>query len=167
MEDLAHGTEAPLERLERALVSWVSFLIVPLFALANAGVHIDGDTVEAAIESPLALGVALGLVVGKPLGIFMFTWLAVQLRLCDKPVGASWAQIFGVGMIAGIGFTISLLITSLAFEEQALVDEAKLGCIGRQYRCGNCGTGLPLLRLPAIEKRADARGVMPLFSYET
>ena len=139
MEDLAHGTEAPLERLERALVSWVSFLIVPLFALANAGVQIDGDTVEAAIESPLALGVAIGLVVGKPLGIFMFTWLAVQLKLCDKPVGASWAQIFGVGMIAGIGFTISLLITSLAFEEQALVDEAKLGVLAGSTVAGIAG----------------------------
>ena len=139
MEDLAHGTEAPLERLERALVSWVSFLIVPLFALANAGVHIDSDTVQAAVESPLSQGVALGLVLGKPLGIFLFSWLAVQLKLCDKPAGASWAHILGVGMIAGIGFTISLLITGLAFEEQLLIDEAKLGVLAGSTVAGIAG----------------------------
>jgi len=149
MEDLAHGTEAPLERLERALVSWVSFLVVPLFALANAGVHIDSDTMQAAVESPLSQGVALGLVLGKPLGIFVFTWLAVQIRLCDKPAGASWAHILGAGMIAGIGFTISLLITGLAFEDQLLIDEAKLGVLAGSTIAGASG----LLFLFAISRR--------------
>jgi NhaA family Na+:H+ antiporter len=139
MEDLAHGTEAPLERLDRALVTWVSFLIVPLFALANAGVYIDSDTMERAIESPLSQGVALGLVLGKPVGIFLFTWLAVQLKLCDKPTGASWGQILGVGMIAGIGFTISLLITGLAFENELLIDEAKLGVLAGSTVAGLAG----------------------------
>jgi NhaA family Na+:H+ antiporter len=148
MEDLAHGTEAPLERLERALVSWVSFLVVPLFALANAGVRIDADTARAAIESPLSQGVFLGLVLGKPIGIFVFTWLAVRLKLCDKPTGASWPEVFGVGMIAGIGFTISLLITGLAFEDGLLIDEAKLGVLAGSTIAGLAG----LLFLLAVSR---------------
>ncbi|HEX5140284.1 MAG TPA: Na+/H+ antiporter NhaA [Dehalococcoidia bacterium] len=139
MEDLAKGTAPVLERLERALVGWVSFLIVPLFALANAGVHIDSEVADAAIRSPVAQGVALGLVIGKPLGIFLFTWLAVRLRLCEKPEGASWSQLLGVGMIAGIGFTISLLISDLAFQDSLLGDEAKLGVLAGSTIAGVIG----------------------------
>jgi NhaA family Na+:H+ antiporter len=156
MEDLAHGTEAPLERLERALVSWVSFLIVPLFALANAGVKIDADTAQAAIESPLSQGVFLGLVLGKPLGIFTFTWLAVHLKLCDKPAGATWLQILGAGMIAGIGFTISLLITDLAFENEALIDEAKLGVLAGSTIAGVAGLIFLLLTSKQPRRRSVA-----------
>ncbi len=129
MEDLSEGTEAPLERIERKIVNWVSFLIVPLFALANAGVHISSDVANGAIESPITYGATLGLVLGKPFGIFLFTFLAVRLRLCDLPAGASWRHIFGVGLLGGIGFTVSLLITDLAFSEELLADEARLGVL--------------------------------------
>ncbi len=130
MEDLVQGTEAPLERIERSLVGWVSFSIVPIFAFANAGVHVSGDVASDALSSPVTHGVALGLILGKPIGIFLFTLLAVKLGLSDLPRGVSWRQILGVGMLAGIGFTVSLLITDLGFRDSPLlVDEAKLGVL--------------------------------------
>ena len=91
MEDLAHGTEAPVDRIERNLHPWVSFGVVPLFALANAGVSISGDVISDAASSPISLGVALGLLLGKPLGIVTFTYLAVRLRLCELPTGVDLA----------------------------------------------------------------------------
>lgn len=129
IEDLSQGTEAPLERMERALHPWVSFVIVPIFALANAGVVISGDVVSDALSSPISQGVFLGLVLGKVMGIFGFTWLAVRLGLCELPRGARWRQILGVGLLGGIGFTVSLLITDLAFADAVLADEAKLGVL--------------------------------------
>jgi NhaA family Na+:H+ antiporter len=130
VEDLVQGTEAPLERIERAIVGWVSFAIVPIFALANAGVAISSEVASEAVSSSVTQGVAAGLVVGKPVGIFLFTFLAVKLRICDLPRGASWAHVVGVGVLAGIGFTVSLLITDLSFREDPLLaDEAKLGIL--------------------------------------
>lgn len=130
MEELATGTQTPLERLERALVGWVSFAVVPIFALANAGVAVSGDVASHAVSSSVSQGVLAGLVVGKPLGIMVLTFLAVKLGVCDMPRGASWAHILGVGMLAGIGFTVALLITDLGFrDEPALADEAKLGVL--------------------------------------
>ena len=139
MEDLIQGTEAPLDRLEHALHRWVSFGIVPLFALANAGVHVTSDTADAAISSPISQGVFLGLLVGKPLGIFLVTWLAVRLRICELPAGATWPQVLSVGVLAGIGFTVSLLLTDLAFERELLIDEAKLGVLTASLAAGLLG----------------------------
>jgi NhaA family Na+:H+ antiporter len=136
MEDLSQGTEAPLDRLERELHPWVSYLIVPVFALANAGVAVSLDIAEEAVASPVAQGVALGLVVGKPLGILAFTWLAVRLGLCELPRGASWGHVVGIGMLGGIGFTVSLLITDLAFSDLAMIDEAKLGILAASVLAG-------------------------------
>ena len=139
MEDLTQGTEAPLDRLERALHRWVSFGIVPLFALANAGVHVSGETADAAIGSPISQGVFVGLLVGKPLGIFLVTWLAVRLGICEMPTGSTWPQVLGIGMLAGIGFTVALLITDLGFERELLVDEAKLGVLTASLAAGMAG----------------------------
>jgi Na+:H+ antiporter, NhaA family len=139
VEDLAHGTEAPVDRLERKLHPWVSFGVVPLFALANAGVTISTDTVSDAASSPVALGVALGLLLGKPLGITLATFIAVRLRLCDLPTGATWPQLAAVGVLAGIGFTVSLLITSLAFTDSASIADAKLGVLAASLAAGTVG----------------------------
>jgi NhaA family Na+:H+ antiporter len=139
LEDLALGSEAPLDRLERQLHPWVSYLIVPVFALANAGVAVSSDSLSAAIESQVTLGVTLGLLVGKPLGIFTLTWLMVRMRVCELPSGASWAHILGVGILGGIGFTVSLLITGLAFEDGAIIDEAKLGVLAASAIAGLIG----------------------------
>jgi Na+:H+ antiporter, NhaA family len=136
---------APLERLETLLHPYVSYAVVPLFALANAGVTISGDTVSDATSSPIALGVALGLLIGKPLGITLATFIAVRLRLCDLPTGATWPQLAAVGVLGGIGFTVSLLITGLAFTDAALVDDAKLAVLGASILAGL--TGYVALRL--------------------
>ena len=139
IEDLSQGTEPPLERLERALHPWVSFVIVPTFALANAGVVVSGDVVSDALASPVSQGVFLGLILGKVTGIFGFTWLAVRLGLCELPRGARWRHIFGVGLLGGIGFTVSLLVTDLAFTEALLADEAKLGVLVASAAAGVAG----------------------------
>jgi NhaA family Na+:H+ antiporter len=139
MEDLTQGTEAPLDRLERALHRWVSFLIVPIFALANAGVHVSGETADAAIQSPVSQGVFVGLLLGKPVGIFLVTFIAVRLGICEKPRGSTWPQVFSVGILGGIGFTVALLITDLAFERELLSDEAKLGVLTASAVAGILG----------------------------
>jgi NhaA family Na+:H+ antiporter len=115
------------DRLIDVLHPWTSFLVVPLFALANAGVQVHGD----ALSSPSAVfvGVVLGLVVGKLLGITAFSWLAVRLGLGRLPAETRWGHIVGVGAVAGIGFTVSLFVTGLAFDDVALQDDAKLGTL--------------------------------------
>jgi NhaA family Na+:H+ antiporter len=155
IEDLSQGTEAPLDRLERRLHPWVSYGIVPIFALANAGVAISSDVAGAAVESPVTLGVLLGLVVGKPIGIFLFSWLVIRLRLCELPNGASWAHIAGVGLLAGIGFTVSLLITGLPFEDPALIDEAKLGVLAASVVSGLMGLTFLWLTARRLNGRAS------------
>jgi Na+/H+ antiporter NhaA/protein-disulfide isomerase len=115
------------ERLQYRLHPWTSFVIVPLFALANAGIELDGQLLGDAITSPVTLGILLGYVVGKPLGILGGVWLASRLGRLRPAFG--WPTIAGGGAVAGIGFTISLLISSIAFEGQQL-EEAKLGLLG-------------------------------------
>jgi NhaA family Na+:H+ antiporter len=155
IEDLAHGTAPPVDRIEHNLHPWVSFGVVPLFALANAGVTISGDTVSNAATSPIVLGVALGLLLGKPLGIALATFIAVRLRLCDLPTDATWAQVASIGVLAGIGFTVSLLITGLAFTDTAFVDEAKLAILAASLVAGI--TGYVALRLNTSDTGTENR----------
>jgi NhaA family Na+:H+ antiporter len=129
LERLARDTEAPLERLERGLHPWTGFLIVPLFALANAGVEVSSGLVSAAAHSPISAGVALGLVVGKPAGIFLMSWLAVRLGLAALPDHVSFVHILGAGVLCGIGFTVSLFVTGLAFADADFIAEAKLAIL--------------------------------------
>ena len=117
------------DRLANLLHPWTSFVIVPVFALANAGVELSSDSVEAALRSPVTIGIVLGLVIGKLVGVGSFTWLAVRLRLCELPQGATWSKILGIGGVAGIGFTVSLFITNLAFGRQDIIDQAKIGIL--------------------------------------
>lgn len=117
-----------LLRMEHALVPWSGFVIVPLFGFANAGVALGG---EASMLDPLPLGIALGLLVGKQIGIFGSVVIAEKLGLAQRPAGASLAQIWGLSLLCGIGFTMSLFIGALAFPgNQFLIDEAKLGVLG-------------------------------------
>ncbi len=106
--------DSPLHRLEYMLHPWVAFLIMPIFALANAGITINLDLVKALV-SPLALGILLGLLVGKPVGIILATWLGSRLNLGSLPKGVTWRHILGAGILAGMGFTMSIFITTLAF----------------------------------------------------
>ena len=114
--------------LERVLHPWSSFLVIPLFALANAGVHLDATGLRAAMTSGITWGVIAGLVLGKPLGIIAATALGLRLRLGRLPEGLSLRQVLGAGSIAGIGFTVSLFVADLSFDRGMLRD-AKLGIV--------------------------------------
>lgn len=140
---LSEGTETPLQRLEHALHPWVTFFIMPVFALANAGVTFTGGIGPEG--RPAALGIVTGLVVGKPLGIALFSWLSVRMGLAALPSGVTWRQLFGVGALAGIGFTMSLFIAELAFDGSPLLDSAKLGILGGSVIAGLAGA-IMLLR---------------------
>jgi NhaA family Na+:H+ antiporter len=120
--------DSPLHRLEHALDMPVSFLIVPIFGFANAGVSLAGITLDELL-SPMPLGIAAGLFLGKQLGIFAAIWLAVKTGFAARPRGATWLQIYAVALLCGIGFTMSLFIGGLAFIDPLLIEEAKLGTL--------------------------------------
>ena len=124
---LIRGSVSACDRLIDALHPWTSFVVVPVFALANAGIVLSGEAI--ADPSPVLLGVATGLVVGKLLGVASFSWIAVRLGLARLPDGAQWRHIVGVAAVAGIGFTVSLFITTLAFDAPELQDDAKIGTL--------------------------------------
>ena len=110
-EQLVNATEADSERMTRKLNDWVSFLVLPLFALSNAGVTFSGGALKELLASRVAWGILLGLVIGKPLGIVGFCMLAVQVGLARLPSGVTWLQMAAVGTLAGIGFTVSIFIS--------------------------------------------------------
>lgn len=123
------GPDSPIGTLETALHPWVNFLIMPIFALANAGVVIDSSAIGEGAMPAVIPGVFFGLLVGKPVGIFIFSWLAVKLRLAGKPEGTKWLQIFALGILGGIGFTMSIFIDNLAFTDPHLVNAGKLAIL--------------------------------------
>jgi NhaA family Na+:H+ antiporter len=131
--------ESPLHRIEHYLQPWVSFLVMPLFAFANAGVRILGNGLAAATH-PVSLGVALGLFIGKPLGIWSFARLSAKTGLATPPAELSWRTIFGAGCLSGIGFTMSLFIATLAFGDGALLDMSKIGTMAASLAAGICGS---------------------------
>ncbi|WP_460274973.1 Na+/H+ antiporter NhaA [Celeribacter sp. ULVN23_4] len=120
--------KSPLHALENALSPYVFFLIVPIFAFANAGVVLSGVTF-ADVFSPLPLGIALGLILGKQVGVFGMTWLLVKFGVAKKPFGATWLHIYGVAALAGIGFTMSLFIGGLSFEDAFHMNEVRIGVL--------------------------------------
>ncbi|TDD44877.1 Na+/H+ antiporter NhaA [Nonomuraea terrae] len=117
------------ERLQLRLHPWSSYVIVPIFALANAGVRLDGETLRAAATSPVAIGVALGLLLGKFVGISLGTWLPLRLGWGTLPGNLVWGQLLGGAAVSGIGFTVALFIVDLAFEDSVLHDQAKIGIL--------------------------------------
>ncbi|MCU0617391.1 MAG: Na+/H+ antiporter NhaA [Gemmatimonadaceae bacterium] len=138
LEDTAQRAQSPLLRLEHKLHGVVAFGIMPIFALANAGVSLPSD-LGAAIGNAAVLGIFFGLLIGKPLGITLFSWIAVRLRLADLPTGATWHQVIGVGALGGIGFTMALFIAALAFGEGAALESAKLGILAGSLVAGVVG----------------------------
>jgi NhaA family Na+:H+ antiporter len=136
---LSREAVSPLARAEAALHPWTSYLVVPLFALANAGVRLSADGLRAAATSRITLGVVLGLVVGKVVGISLASLLAVRSGLGRLPAGCGWRDLIGVSAVAGIGFTVSLFITDLAFSDTGLVDEAKIGILAASVIAGALG----------------------------
>jgi NhaA family Na+:H+ antiporter len=160
LEELMVNTESPLERLERKFHPWTAFVVLPVFALANAGVEVSAEGVAAALRSPIALGIAGGLILGKLAGIVAASWLAVRMGAAVLPEGVLWRHITGVALIAGIGFTVSIFITELAFADPALVATAKLSVLVTSAVAGAVG----YTALKAIVRRAaatTASAVMP------
>ncbi len=142
IEGLQHScyeAEAPLQRLENSLLPWVSFFIMPLFALANAGVSFHGD-LSSLFTSPVSLGIASGLIFGKQIGISLFIWLGIKLKITTLPTGTTWRQIYGVSWLAGIGFTMSIFISSLVFgHSPETLAIAKLGILSASFIAGIVG----------------------------
>jgi NhaA family Na+:H+ antiporter len=139
IEELTRETEAPLERLLRVWAPWASFVILPLFALANAGMPVTVELLRQSASSPVTLGIVAGLLLGKAVGIFAFAWLAVRLGLASLPESMQWRQLFGVAILAGIGFTVSIFISGLAFDDPRLIDEAKIGILIASLLAGLVG----------------------------
>ncbi len=126
MPGMPDDADSTLHRMEHGLHPWVAFAIVPLFGFANAGVALGGD---AAPFAPLPLAIALGLFIGKQVGVFGSVWVAVRLKLATRPAKASWPQVYGVSLLCGIGFTMSLFIGGLAFPAQPQADAVKIGVL--------------------------------------
>lgn len=118
-----------MHKFESALHPWVTFMIMPIFALANSGVELSGGLFQDSVP-PAALGICFGLLLGKPVGIFLFSLVSVKIKLAELPAGVNWKQIFALGVIAGIGFTMSIFIDSLAFDDQQLVNIGKAAILG-------------------------------------
>jgi NhaA family Na+:H+ antiporter len=138
IEDICEQVQAPLQKIEHSLHSWVSFLIMPLFAFANAGVAISLDRLSGG-TMPVMLGIVLGLVVGKPIGITLACWLAVRTGIASLPQGATWQHMISTGVLAGIGFTMSIFIASLAFANPDMLATAKLSILAASALAGGIG----------------------------
>lgn len=147
---------SPSESLEHGLHPWVAYLILPLFAFANAGVSLQGVSLSG-LTSLLPMGIAAGLFIGKPLGIFLFSWLAVKLGIAKLPDAINFKQIFAVSVLCGIGFTMSIFIASLAFEgaDTALLTYSKLGILLGSTAAALVGYSLLRLALPANRKAVN------------
>lgn len=128
LEAIAERIQTPAQRLEHSVTPWATYLVLPIFALANAGVALEGNLIDA-ITNPIALGIILGLVLGKSIGISLFTWIAVKVGLAELPARVTWPQLVGTAFLAGIGFTMSLFITNSAFDTPQLVSTAKVSIL--------------------------------------
>ncbi len=151
LAEIAKESVAPLSRMEHHLVGWSSFLIVPIFALANAGVDFRAISITEALTSSVALGVSVGLVVGKLVGISGFTYAAVKLGLGKLPPGTGWAHVVGISAVAGIGFTVSLFVAGLAFNDPNLTDVAKVGIFSGSLVAGVIGALMLMRARPPSE----------------
>jgi NhaA family Na+:H+ antiporter len=129
MEHSAIAVQSPLQRIEHGLMPWVTFVVIPVFALSNAGIDLASVSYRQTLSHNLTLGVMGGLVVGKFAGISLFSWLAVRTGLARLPSGVEWKHLLGAAWLAGIGFTMSLFISQLAFDTPQAADEAKLGIL--------------------------------------
>ena len=138
IEEASEKVQSPLQRIENELHGMVIFFIMPVFALANAGVAF-GENFTVALTSTLTISIAVSLVLGKVLGITLFTWIGVKTKITSLPTGTKWIHIIGLGFLGGIGFTMSLFIANLAFGQGLLLDEAKIGILIASLIAGLAG----------------------------
>ncbi|HEV8297261.1 MAG TPA: Na+/H+ antiporter NhaA [Acidimicrobiales bacterium] len=156
--DIARESVSVVEWLEHVLHPWTSFAIVPLFALANAGVPLGAGALGDAFHSRITYGVVTGLVLGKVVGITTFAWLAARLRLGTLPARATWRDVLAIGMIGGIGFTVSIFVSGLAFDTVARKDEAKVGILVASLLAAAAGLALAW-RAGRGTRATDPRGL--------
>ena len=135
---MADDAETPLQKVEYALNWFISFVVLPLFALANTGIHLHGGVWEIMLH-PVSIGIGAGLVVGKFVGIVGVSKVMVRLGFAELPAGISWNHIYGVALLAGVGFTMSLFITELAFTDERLIYVAKIGILTASLIAGILG----------------------------
>ncbi|MEM8484836.1 MAG: Na+/H+ antiporter NhaA [Bacteroidota bacterium] len=154
VEETSKKAQTPLERMEHALHGWVAFGVMPIFALANAGVAISGEAISSVGGSMVFWGIFLGLLIGKPIGIFSLTWLAIKTKIAELPTGITWRHIAGAGALAGIGFTMALFIANLAFEDAATLEIAKMAILSASLVSGILGWIL-LSSAPRVSADAD------------
>lgn len=140
LEEMCHQMEPPLQRLEHVLHPWVIFGVMPLFALANAGVSLHWDFLRGSLASSGSLGIVLGLFVGKQVGIFTAAWLAVKTRIAHKPAGVTFKHIYGGAILCGIGFTMSLFIAKLSFPDPDLLEGSTIAILAGSLLSGVVGT---------------------------
>jgi NhaA family Na+:H+ antiporter len=150
MEHTAEAVQSPLLRIEHGLHPWVTFLVIPVFALANAGIDLGSVRLEHLLQS-VTVGIVLGLALGKFLGISVFSWVAVRLGIARLPAGVSWAQLTGAAWLGGIGFTMSLFISQLAFAEALYMEQAKLGILLGSFLSAVIGLGWLLFATSAMK----------------
>ncbi len=160
IEEVTERAQSPLIRLEHGLQPWVSFIIMPVFAFANAGVTISGTALSHALASSVTIGVFLGLLFGKQIGVLLASWLSVRLGVAALPSNVTWRQIYGASILAGIGFTMSLFITELSFARGAEeIDLAKIGILAGSLVAGVAG--YLLLRFVGHAPEPESRGPDP------
>lgn len=138
IKKVSTDAETPLQKIEYALHPWVAFLIMPLFALANAGMVIGADFFTS-LNNPVSMGVSIGLLAGKFIGILLFTWLLVKSGMAELPSKANWNHIVGVALLAGVGFTMSLFIANLAFQSPEMINQSKYGILVSSIIAGTLG----------------------------
>jgi NhaA family Na+:H+ antiporter len=151
LEKAAEGLQAPLARLEHGLHPWVAYFIMPVFALANAGVSFQGGD-GGLFDSPITVGIIAGLLFGKQIGILFFAWITMKMGITAMPDGVNWRQMWGVSLLAGIGFTMSLFIANLAFESRAMLVDAKIGILAASLIAG---VGGAIVLLVAGDKQPE------------
>ncbi len=139
IETLAQETEPLVERLQRVVYPWVTFGVLPLFALVNCGVSFSMQGLQDSLFSPVTQGILFGLVLGKPLGVLGGSWLIVRSRIARLPAPLTWHHLWGVGALAGIGFTVSLFVTGLAFDSGNQAEQAKIGILSASVLAGSLG----------------------------
>lgn len=150
---------APLQRLEHALQPFTTYVVLPLFALANAGVALPGEGLAELATQPVSLGIFFGLILGKSVGIFSMSWLAIRMRFADLPPGVSWPHVLGAGILGGIGFTMSIFVANLAFDDPTLLGQAKIAILITSTLAG--ATGFAFLKMVTRRGATQGGGARP------